>query len=91
MLKYDGIAAKPDAQPQDLTEKFGLPKEQHHNWKYVAFGPDGKLYVPFGAPCNICEPPKEYGDTIMAAALYGVSDADIRALAHFLSRSKTAR
>jgi len=28
------------------------------------------------------------GDTIMAATLYGVSDADIRALAHFLSRSK---
>jgi cytochrome c553 len=28
------------------------------------------------------------GDTIMAAALYGVSDADIRALAHLLSRSK---
>jgi cytochrome c553 len=26
------------------------------------------------------------GDTIMAAALYGVSDADIHALAHFLSR-----
>jgi cytochrome c553 len=30
------------------------------------------------------------GDTIMAAALYGVSDADIRALAHFLSRSRSA-
>ena len=28
------------------------------------------------------------GDTIMAAALYGVSDADLRALAHFLSRSR---
>jgi cytochrome c553 len=27
------------------------------------------------------------GDTIMAAALYGVSDADIKALAHYLSRS----
>jgi cytochrome c553 len=26
------------------------------------------------------------GDTIMAAALYGVNDADLRALAHFLSR-----
>jgi cytochrome c553 len=26
------------------------------------------------------------GDTIMAAALYGVSDADIRALAHYLAR-----
>jgi glucose/arabinose dehydrogenase len=61
VLRFDGIAGKPDAAPQDLTAKFDLPKEQHHNWKYVAFGPDGKLYVPFGAPCNICEPPsKEY-------------------------------
>jgi glucose/arabinose dehydrogenase len=61
VLRFDGIAGNPNAQPQDLTAKFDLPKEQHHNWKYVAFGPDGKLYVPFGAPCNICEPPsKEY-------------------------------
>jgi glucose/arabinose dehydrogenase len=60
VLKFDGIASNPNAQPQDLTAKFELPPEQHHNWKYVAFGPDGKLYVPFGAPCNICEPPKEY-------------------------------
>jgi len=61
VLKFDGIAGNPGAQPQDLTAKFDLPKEQHHNWKYIAFGPDGKLYVPFGSPCNICEPPKEYG------------------------------
>jgi cytochrome c553 len=27
------------------------------------------------------------GDTVMAEALYGVSDADIKALAHFLARS----
>ncbi|MGH6610580.1 MAG: PQQ-dependent sugar dehydrogenase [Burkholderiaceae bacterium] len=60
VLKYDGIAGKPDAQAQDLTAAFDLPPLQHHNWKYVAFGPDGKLYVPFGAPCNICEPSKEY-------------------------------
>ena len=31
------------------------PKDKHHGWKYIAFGPDGKLYVPVGAPCNICE------------------------------------
>jgi glucose/arabinose dehydrogenase len=31
------------------------PTEAHHGWKYIAFGPDGKLYVPVGAPCNICE------------------------------------
>ena len=60
VLKYDGIASNPNVQPQDLTAKFDLPPEQHHNWKYVAFGPDGKLYVPFGSPCNICESPKEY-------------------------------
>ncbi|HEX2826965.1 MAG TPA: PQQ-dependent sugar dehydrogenase [Burkholderiales bacterium] len=60
VLKYDGIAKNPDVQPQDLTAKFDLPPEQHHNWKYVAFGPDNKLYVPFGAPCNICEPKPEY-------------------------------
>jgi glucose/arabinose dehydrogenase len=60
VLKFDGIAKSGDVKPQDLTAKFELPKEQHHNWKYVAFGPDNKLYVPFGAPCNICEPPKEY-------------------------------
>ncbi len=33
----------------------GYPKDGHHGWKYIAFGPDGKLYVPVGAPCNICE------------------------------------
>lgn len=61
VLRYDGIATNPNVQPEDMTAKFDLPKEQHHNWKYIAFGPDGKLYVPFGGPCNICEPPtKEY-------------------------------
>ena len=57
VLRFDGIAKGGDVKPVDLTAKFELPPEQHHNWKYVAFGPDGKLYVPFGAPCNICEPP----------------------------------
>ena len=31
------------------------PKDKHHGWKYISVGPDGKLYVPVGAPCNICE------------------------------------
>ena len=30
------------------------PTETHHGWKFISFGPDGKLYVPVGAPCNIC-------------------------------------
>jgi glucose/arabinose dehydrogenase len=60
VLRYDGIEGKPEVQPVDLTDKFELPPLQHHNWKYIAFGPDKKLYVPFGAPCNICEPSEQY-------------------------------
>lgn len=32
-----------------------LPDKFHHGWRYIAFGPDGKLYTTVGAPCNICE------------------------------------
>jgi len=28
-----------------------------HSWKYIGFGPDGRLYVPVGAPCNNCDEP----------------------------------
>ncbi|WP_367187658.1 sorbosone dehydrogenase family protein, partial [Hydrogenophaga sp.] len=61
VLRFDGIEKNPAVAPVDMTEAFKLPTEQHHNWKYIAFGPDGKLYVPFGAPCNICAlPTPEY-------------------------------
>ena len=60
VLRFDGIENNPNVAPVDLTAKFNLPPQQHHNWKYIRFGPDKKLYVPFGAPCNICEPPPEY-------------------------------
>lgn len=33
---------------------YTFPSEEHHGWKYIRFGPDGKLYVPVGAPCNVC-------------------------------------
>ena len=33
-----------------------LPATEHHEWRYIGFGPDGKLYVGLGAPCNICDP-----------------------------------
>jgi len=59
-LRFDGIEGNPNVQPVDITAAFHLPPKQHHNWKFLAAGPDGKLYVPFGAPCNICDPPPEY-------------------------------
>ena len=33
-----------------------LPDKAHHGWRYIAFGPDKKLYVTVGAPCNVCDP-----------------------------------
>jgi len=32
-----------------------LPTNTSHGWKFIDFGPDGKLYIPIGAPCNICD------------------------------------
>jgi glucose/arabinose dehydrogenase len=53
--KFAGIESKLDnpGKSQIVFDKY--PTEAHHGWKYIAFGPDGKLYVPVGAPCNICE------------------------------------
>ena len=59
-LRFDGVEGNPNVQPVDITAQFKLPPKQHHNWKFLAVGPDGKLYVPFGAPCNICVPEAEY-------------------------------
>jgi glucose/arabinose dehydrogenase len=57
VLAIDNIEDKLDnvGEPVDLTDKFNLPPDIHHNWKYAAFGPDGKLYIQVGANCNICE------------------------------------
>ncbi|RLD78384.1 MAG: sorbosone dehydrogenase family protein, partial [Bacteroidetes bacterium] len=40
-------------EPELIYDEF--PEDDHHGWKFIAFGPDGKLYIPVGAPCNICE------------------------------------
>jgi glucose/arabinose dehydrogenase len=50
----------------------GYPTETHHGWKFIRFGPDGRLYVPVGAPCNICEPGDPYANiTRMNSSLDG--------------------
>src|SRR5690606_37594504 len=40
--------------PDPVLVNDGFPSDTHHGWKFIAFGPDDKLYVPVGAPCNIC-------------------------------------
>jgi glucose/arabinose dehydrogenase len=61
VFRYDGIEDNPNVKPVELTEQFKLPPQVHHNWKFIAFGPDSRLYVQVGSPCNICEPDAEHG------------------------------
>jgi glucose/arabinose dehydrogenase len=59
IVRYDNIEASLDKPPAPVMVYDKLPGDVPHGWKYLRVGPDGKLYVPIGAPCNICDP----GDT----------------------------
>ncbi|MYE25557.1 MAG: sorbosone dehydrogenase family protein [Gammaproteobacteria bacterium] len=55
VLRYPNIEATYRDRPTPQIVTDALPDETHHGWKYLSVGPDGHLYVPVGAPCNICE------------------------------------
>ncbi len=64
ILKWSDIESKLDNPGEPEVVFDGYPTETHHGWKYINFGPDGKLYVPVGAPCNICESEDQVFNTI---------------------------
>ena len=55
ITRYDNIEANLDNPPKPVMVYDKLPGEVPHGWKFIKIGPDGKLYVPTGAPCNICD------------------------------------
>jgi len=55
ILRYDDIENRLENPPEPVVVTDELPDKTHHGWKYLRFGPDGWLYVPVGAPCNICD------------------------------------
>jgi glucose/arabinose dehydrogenase len=54
ILRIEHIDDRLAAPPAPAVVTDALPTDHHHGWKFIAFGPDGKLYVPVGAPCNVC-------------------------------------
>ena len=54
ILRFNNIEQNFRNKPLPEIVRDDLPTQQHHGWKFIRFGPDGKLYVPVGAPCNIC-------------------------------------
>jgi glucose/arabinose dehydrogenase len=52
--RFDDIERTLD-RPSSRVVNDSFPTDRHHGWKFIAFGPDGWLYVPVGAPCNVCD------------------------------------
>ncbi len=61
ILRFDGIDDRLAAPSQPVVVSDKFPSDTHHGRRFLAFGPDGKLYVPVGAPCNICQPDERHG------------------------------
>jgi len=61
ILKYENIEANLDNPPAPKVV-YEFPKDAHHNWRYLLWGPDGKLYFNMGAPCNMCMPPDTHAN-----------------------------
>jgi len=57
--RYRDIESHLRSPPQPELILDNLPKDRRHSWRFIAFGPDGWLYVPVGAPCNACRPADE--------------------------------
>jgi glucose/arabinose dehydrogenase len=60
ILRYDDVESRLLNMPRPVVINGSYPDNEWHGWKYIAFGPDGKLYVPVGAPCNVCDPPPPF-------------------------------
>ena len=59
VVKFDNIESKLESPGEPVVVNDTLPKDTHHGQKFIAFGPDGLLYVPVGGPCNVCDKEKD--------------------------------
>ncbi len=62
ILRFDDIETHLSNPPQPVVISTDFPADKHHGWKFIRIGPDEKLYVPIGAPCNVCI---EYGYAVI--------------------------
>ncbi len=75
VLRYDSILPALLDPPAPAIVRDDFPTDRSHGWKFVAFGPDSALYVPVGAPCNVCDPEDERYASIQRMTADGASVA----------------
>lgn len=63
--RFDNIESNLEKLPEGVLINNQFAVHEHHGWKYIAFGPDGKLYLPVGAPCNVCDKDAEGFSNLM--------------------------
>ena len=64
ILRYDNIESRLDNPPAPVVVFDALPKDEAHGWKFLTFGPDGKLYFQIGTPANIVVPPLTHAQIV---------------------------
>jgi glucose/arabinose dehydrogenase len=71
ITRYDGIESKLDnpGEGKVVVDNLDPNRQAGHFWKFLAMGPDGKLYFNIGAPGNIVMP------TYMEASIMRVDPA----------------
>ena len=77
ILRFRDVARDLTRPPGAEVASAAFPTDAHHGWKFIAFGPDGRLYVPVGAPCNICALPGPLHATITRLDLAGGGQPEI--------------
>ena len=55
VTRYADIESNLDSVPKKEVLDIDLPSKRQHGRRYIDFGPDGKLYISIGAPCNVCD------------------------------------
>ncbi len=65
ILRFDNVEQDLDRPPAPVTIIEGFPDKERHGSHIMGFGPDSKLYISVGSPCNVCEPKADEYGTIL--------------------------
>jgi glucose/arabinose dehydrogenase len=80
ITRYDGIEDRLDnpPEPKVVIDNLDPTQQPGHFWKFLAFGPDGKLYFNIGSPGNIVLPNEKQASISRVDPQTGVMETYVR-------------